>query len=364
MLRIEVSSPLAENAQLREQLISEMVEVLDSGSYVLGSKVDQFERRFSDMLNGSFCTSCANGTDALELALKAGGIGNGAKVLVPSLTASPTVVAILNVGAVPVFGEVDRNGLLDLDILQHQKVDTFEAVVAVHLYGNRLDVRRLRRIVGVDMLVVEDCAQSSMLHRKCRAFSDFQCFSFYPTKTLGGIGDGGLVATHSSHLSESLRQLRQYGWDKKRSCIGPGVNSRLDEIQAAVLLVKLKYLHIWAEKKVGLSRIYYSNLSSRFGRVVQEGLNPDYHLFVIALPDGCNREDFCRFMANEGVGCGIHYPKLCSEMSFFKKLPRLTDLAFSKQFVKKLVSLPMHIGLSEEDVSNVALIANRYLNEN
>lgn len=246
-----------------------ITRVLASGVYILGPEVRAFEKQFAAYIGMPEAVGVANATDALTLALVGLGVGPGDEVITTPFTAIPTVSAIKDLGAKPVFVDIDPDTfLMDLALVKKAITPKTRAIMPVHIFGNVVDIDALRAICGGDIPIVEDASQAhgaTVRGRKAGAFGDASVFSFYPTKNLGGYGDGGIVLTQSPALADKLRKIRMYGMIDKDTIVCDGVNSRLDELQAAILSVKLKYLDDMNAKRRHLAKRYLEKLPrSRF----------------------------------------------------------------------------------------------------
>ena len=250
--------------ELEEEIDNAIKDVLKSGWYILGENVKKFEEEFSNYIGITHAIGVASGTDALSLALVACGVGVGDEVIVPA-NSYPTVFAISAVNAVPVFVDVDiKTFNLNAKLLEEKITKKTKAIIAVHLYGQPADLDPIFEIARKHNLkVVEDCAQAHGAEykgKKVGSIGDLGCFSFYPTKNLGAIGDGGMVTGNDEGLMEKVRLLRMYGEQERYKSIIPGFNSRLDEIQAAILRVKLRRLDEWNGKRNEIANFYLDNL--------------------------------------------------------------------------------------------------------
>ena len=255
---ISIANPKANYISYKEEIDEAIRSVLSSGQYILGEQVSKFEKEFAEYLGNSFCVGVASGTNALSIALRIVGVLPGDEIITVSHTAVATIVAIENISAVPVFIDIDIDTFcMDVGKIKNAITNKTKAILPVHIYGQPADMERICVIAKENNLkVVEDCAQAVgafIGEKKVGTFGDASAFSFYPTKNLGAIGDGGAVVTNNRNTANIARQLRQYGWDENRICQRKGVNSRLDEIQAAILRVKLKYLDEDNEKLYILS---------------------------------------------------------------------------------------------------------------
>lgn len=331
-------------------------KVLSSGNFVLGREVKKFERSFAKFLEVKYCIGVGNGLEALQIALMALEIGKNDEVLTTPISAVATTLAILAVGAKPVFVDTDSNGLLDLDKIVITKKT--KAILPVHLYGNPVDLKKLKETCQKNNLfLVEDAAQahgSKFNGKSLGTFGDLGCFSFYPTKNLGAYGDGGAIITNNKSLAKICREIRDYGQKGKYKHIRFGLNSRLDELQAALLSVKLKYLGKENEKRRRLANRYIRDFS-KLKEINIVGLGeralPNYHLFVIKTNKRNKLEEYLRKF---GIQTSIHYPKIIPDQPFLKKEYKNLVLPVAREFVKTCLSLPCHPKMSFGDIDFIS----------
>ena len=358
---IPQSNPRAGYLAQQAEIDAAIARVLDSGWYILGREVESFEYEFAAWLGVNHAVGVANGTDAIELALKASGVGEGDRVATVSHTAVATVAAIRRCGAVPLFVDIEADYYcMDPNSLAQvlEKEANVKAVVVVHLYGQMADMPAILELSErYGLTVIEDCAQAhgASLHgRKAGTWGDFGCFSFYPTKNLPALGDGGAVVTDDECMAERLKALRQYGWDDGRISQMDGVNSRLDEVQAAVLRVRLCGLDADNAKRRNVALRYRQALEA-LGNLavpkVRNGCEHVYHQFVMRV---ANRGEWIEALQHKGVGVAIHYAQAAHQHPAFENdLYRPVPLTKSEAAVVTILSLPMFPELSDEDVGRV-----------
>ncbi len=349
----------------RQEVDQALARVLDAGRFVLGPEEAAFEAEFAAYLNVPHVVGVASGTEALWLALLAAEIGPGDEVIIPSLTASATAAAVVQAGAVPAFADV-RPGDLNLDPEQVERRLTARtrAVIAVHLYGNPADLPALQGLcTRRGLLLIEDCAQAhgaSLDGRKVGTFGSLGAFSFYPTKNLGGLGDGGAVTTSDSALAERVRLLREYGWHDRYSSSLHGWNSRLDELQAAVLRVKLAHLEVGNRRRREIATTYRQGIdSNRFPPVwgVEEGTGV-FHQYVVRSP---HREELSHHLAGRGVGSAVYYPvPVHLQSAYAEPGAGPGSLPVTERACREILSLPMYPELTEEQVGRVVETVNTY----
>ncbi|MEX2113057.1 MAG: DegT/DnrJ/EryC1/StrS family aminotransferase [Pirellulales bacterium] len=347
---------------IQEEILEAMRDVLNSGSLILGPRVRQFEQNFADYLGGGEGVGVGNGTDALAIALRALGIGPGDEVITVANTALPTVSAIRMAGAAPTFCEIDpATLLLDVADVERRITPRTRAILPVHLFGNAVDMPALMTIARRRHLaVIEDCAQScgTTIHGKhTGTFGDVGCFSFYPTKNLGAYGDGGFCFTRSAALGAHMRQIRQYGRGDGPDAQCDGVNSRLDELQAAVLDVKLRHLPDYLARRRALAREYYRCLAPHVARPgVAEHVQASHHLVVILSQQ---RHALIERLESEGIGFGIHYPRPIHRMPAYRSLGYVDgSFPITERAATEVLSLPCYPELSPEAVRHICRIVN------
>lgn len=333
-------------AEAKSDLWAAMKRVIGSPQVILGPEVAHFESEFAAWTGIRHCVGVANGTDAITLALWASGVKHGEKVIVPALTAPPTVVAVMRAGCIPVFADVDPATLtLDPDDMERAARDGAAAVVPVHLYGIPCDMASIcTRAHSLGLVVVEDCAQSAgsvCSGSPCGSFGAASAFSFYPTKNLGCYGDGGAVLTDDAGIAETLRSMRFYGQNVKGECVTQGINSRLDEMQASLLSVRLRYLDQHNRARVRIAAFYDEALP--FLNPVSSSPGRAPHLYVIRPK---NREGFREHMIRRGIMTGVHYPIALTQHQYFRRtLGNVRVCPVAESAVSHVTSLPCYPGL-------------------
>lgn len=354
--RIEWASPLSHYLLHKKEMDSAIQRVLESGFYVLGPEVEQFEAELAEAVQCRYAVGVASGTDAICLVLMAAGIGPGDEVITVSHTAVATVAAIRMVGATPVFADIDP-GSRTIDIRYAEALVTTRtrALVPVHIYGHPADMSGIAALAEkYNLAVVEDCAQAQGAYWQGRPVGSIGiagCFSFYPTKNLGAIGDGGAVVTNDEALALRIRSLRQYGWRDRYISSEEGRNSRLDEIQAAILRCGLASLPEAVDRRRGIADLYDDGLSAARISVplVAQGVSHAYHLYVI---ESERRDDLKAYLDSHGIGSAIHYPLPVHLQPAYKRYAD-EPLAATELLAGKILSLPMYPELTDEAVMRV-----------
>lgn len=335
-------------------------KVLEKGIYIMGEEVELFEKSFTSYIGGDFGIGVANGTDAITLALKAGGIKTGDKVITVSHSAVATVAAIELAGAVPIMVDIEDKYLtIDPKLVANAITDEVKAIVAVHIYGQSADNDSLITLAKKhNLLFIEDCAQAHGAKYKGKTLGSmghFSCFSFYPTKNLGAIGDGGFTISNTKEANHTLKIIRQYGWKERYISEIPGTNSRLDELQAAILSVKLKYLNEDNEKRRNIASIYtkeFQNLPLRCPEV-RENTEHVFHIYALRVEDKKTRDSLIEHLKSDNIFPLIHYPQPIHLQKAYIDRIKTAPLAITEKLSETALSLPIYPELSLEDTEKV-----------
>lgn len=351
---------------LKAEIDSAISRVLKSGWFILGNEVSEFEKSFADYCGTKFCIGVASGTEAIALALMASGVGYDDLVITVPNTAVPTVSAISMTGARPIFVDINKETMLmDPDMLREflkslsdDIIKRIKAIVPVHLYGLpclMYDILNIAKEFGLK--VVEDCAQAHgamYSGKKAGSFGDTGCFSFYPSKNLGCYGDGGAIVTDNEYLYNRMLKLRNYGQEKRYHHIIKGINSRLDELQAAILRVKLGYLDLWNKKRREIAESYKKGLAGcpvNFQLVPGDNYHQVYHQIVISCD---RRDDLMNYLTNRGIQTLIHYPIPVHLQGAYADLGyREGGFPAAEHLCKRILSLPIYPQLKKEEVDFV-----------
>lgn len=366
--RIPQCDPKANYLAHKAEIDAAIRAVLDGGRYILGPEVEAFEREFAAYLAVRHAIGVGSGTDALQLALRACKVGPGDGVLTVSHTAVATIAAVELAGAVPVLLDIDPcTYTLDCNALEDAVRQDWgvplKAVVAVHLYGYPADMRGIMEIAGRHGLwVIEDCAQAhgaSICGQKTGSWGHIAAFSFYPTKNLGALGDGGAVVTNDPALADYARLLREYGWRERYVSEYGGMNTRLDELQAAILRIKLRYLDCENAKRRESACLYNAKLAvSGLGlpRCSAEATHA-YHQYVVRSTERDRLRDWLR---ERGVGTLIHYPEPVHTQPAYRGRILHGVLDKTEEVVREILSLPIYPELPPSHVSEVGQLATEY----
>ena len=349
----------AQHKPLKQELLAAVGRVLDHGKFILGDEVEQFERELAKLCGVKYAVGLNSGTDALILSLKALGVGPGDEVITAanSFVASASCAALL--GAKPVLVDVKDDYNIDPAALERAITSKTKAIVPVHLTGRPADMYAIMRVAKKRKLaVVEDCAQAIIAElggKRVGSFGNTGCFSLHPLKTLNACGDGGAVVTDDSALAERVRLLRNLGLQTRENCVEWSSNSRLDTMQAAMLLVKLKHLDEWTRARRENAAFYQKALDGIEGvRVPKDapGEKAVYHTFIITAE---RRDELKAFLAERGIDTAIHYPRAIHEQDAAKPLGyRLGQFPNAERQARRILSLPVYPGLTKAQLGYVA----------
>ena len=357
--------PAFDNKQQYSALAAEIseavLEVLSSGRYIGGPLVAGLEQGLADYTNVSDCVACNSGTDALYLALRAYNIGAGDEVITTPFTFIATSEVISAVGAKPVFVDIDAATYnLDLQQVAAAVTANTKAIIPVHLFGQPVDMTALMELAAAkNLLVIEDCAQSTGAmwnHQKVGSIGHIGCFSFYPTKNLGGCGDGGAITTNNTEIANKMRVLKDHGQQSKYYYEEIGINSRLDSIQAAILLIKLRYLDTWNKQRQQIAQRYHQFLSHITGIITPQELiggTGVWNQYTIRVLNG-KRDLVKNQLQEKGVNTAIYYPRPLHLQPVYQSLGyKPGQLPLAEQLCDEVLSLPMYPELSEQQQQRV-----------
>lgn len=349
------------NKKLFEKYQNSFDTFLKSGWYVLGSQVEKFEKEFSDFCNTNYCVGVASGLDALILALDAFDLPKDSEVIVPSNTYIATILAIIRSGFKPVLVEPDiKTYNLNPVKIEEKITKNTRVILVVHLYGKACDMEKIVKIANeYNLKIIEDCAQAHGAKFKGRKVGSFGigCFSFYPTKNLGALGDAGAITCNNKIYKDKLKSLRNYGSSKKYYNDDVGYNSRLDEIQAGFLSVKLEILDEITSHKRRLAKVYLENLSNEFIKpIVSDDFFDVYHIFNIRHN---KRDELKEYLIKNNINTEVHYPISPNNQKSMKAYIEGSYL-ISEEIHATTLSLPISYFHTQEDILEVCRVMNRW----
>lgn len=348
---------------IREELLQCYLDVYDNQWFIQGEKLKCFEKEFAQYCGCKYCVGVGNGLDALRLILMAYDIGEGDEVIVPSNTFIATVLAISYVGATPVFVEPDINTLvIDPKRIEDKVTKRTKAIIAVHLYGRMAEMDKINVIAEkYSLKVFEDAAQAHggvLNGRKAGAWGDAAGFSFYPGKNLGALGDAGAVVTDDGEVAEKVRALGNYGSRIKYQHEYKGVNSRLDELQAAFLSVKLKYLDGWTLERKKIASQYYRGIHNSKVTLPLYTENNVYHIFPVLTE---NRDEMINYMESKGIHTLVHYPIAIHLQKAYKEIGlKKGDYPLAERICATEISIPLYPGMIQEEIQYIIDCINTF----
>ncbi|RUR86570.1 DegT/DnrJ/EryC1/StrS family aminotransferase [Chlorogloeopsis fritschii PCC 9212] len=360
------------NLNFQHQLIQNQLQqaiqaVLEQGDFILGKALADFEAAFAAACGTEYGVGVASGTDAIALGLQACKIGFGDEVILPVNTFVATLIGVLRAGAKPIFVDCDpRTALIDLEAAARAITSKTKAIIPVHLYGQMVSPKQLLDLADTyKLLIFEDAAQAHLAERegyRAGSVGIAAAFSFYPSKNLGGVGDGGMLVTRDPDVAQTMIRLRNYGASQKYFHTESGTNSRLDTIQAAVLHQKLPYLAQWNHDRLQIAQDYDTELAPLAANGIipienHSGEGHVYHLYVMRICDSCpvERSEIQAQLMAAGIQTGIHYPIPCHLQPAFAELGyQVGDFPHAEMLAKQILSLPMYPGLSNSQVKEIS----------
>lgn len=348
----------------QEEYEKKALEVLRSGWYVLGNELNDFEHEFAEFINAKYCVGVASGLDALWIAFRILGIGIGDEVIVQGNTYIASIMGITINGATPVMVEPDEYFNINADRIEEKITERTKAILVVHLYGQASNMKKIMEIAQkYNLKVVEDCAQShgaSFEGKQTGTFGDMGCFSFYPSKNLGAFGDAGAIVTDDEELAEKIRIFRNYGSQKRYYNEVVGTNSRLDELQAGLLRVKLSHLKTLNAERRKICETYLKEIKNPFLKLpqIRDGATSVWHQFVVK----CSRRDeLIEFLKKRDIDTNIHYPVPPHLSQAYAYLGiKKGSLPITEEYAREVLSLPLYNGMREEELKYIIQAVNAF----
>lgn len=353
---------------IKDEINLTISEVIESSSFILGERVLKFEEEFAKWNNSNYCVGCANGTDAIEIALSSLDIGPGDEVIVPAMTWISTAEAVVRVGAKPRFIDIDQNTYcINTEELENTITKDTRAIILVHLYGYAAEANIIKKMCEkYDMKLIEDCAQAhGALDRdgeKVGNIGDIGTFSFYPGKNLGAYGDAGCIVTNDELLAVKCKELTNHGQSKKHVHNRIGRNSRLDSLQAAILSTKLPHVKEWVKKRREIAKIYDNNIRNNKLKLPYRGAEGAhaYHLYVIMSEQ---RNKLADHLTQNNIAWGIHYPNALPNLQVFRKNmneKEVDNFKVATQLSRNCLSIPIGDHLENEQIKDICETLNSF----
>lgn len=351
------------NKCYKNEIEKRIISVINSGLYLNSKQLDEFENKYAEYVGVKYCIGCATGLSALELIIKGYGFGQGDEIIVPANTYIATIWAIIHNECTPVFVEPNEDTMnIDFEKIEEKITKKTKAIVVVHLYGRIVQMEKIYEIASrYNLKIIEDAAQAhgaEYKSKKAGALGDCAGFSFYPTKNFGAMGQGGCITTNNKFLANKFRALANYGSIEKNEHIYNGTNSRLDEIQAAVLNVKIKYLDYNNKKRQKIASYYSTNIDNSILRLPQMPSTQEHvwHLYVIRTK---NRNKLWKYLYDRGIEAAVYYPIAPHKQVSMNKYSSLS-LPITERLSNTVISIPLYPTLSDNDVEYIVEKLNEY----
>lgn len=346
----------------KKNILKNIAKTLDSGNYINSINVKNFEKNFAKYLNVKYTIGVGNATDALFIILKSLNIGNKDEVILPSHTAIATAISVSNTGAKPIFIDIGEDYNIDHKLITKKISKNTKAIIAVHIYGQPCNLKMLNLISKKYKIpLIEDCSQSTgseYNNKKTGSFGVASCFSFFPTKNLSTFGDAGAISTNNTVLYKTMLKYREYGWDKNRNSEVIGINSRLDEIHASILIYNLKILDKNIKERINIANYYFQNIKNKnitLPKKFKERKN-SYHLFVIQVK---NRNKLLKIFEKNGFKLGIHYRIPAHRQKIYLTNSE-SKLVNTDNISDRAISLPIYPHFEKKNLKKVVNILNNY----
>lgn len=354
------------HSDIREELDKAYCEVIENGWFIGGEKDRQFEEAFAAYCGAEECVGTGNGLDAISLILRAYDIGAGDEVIVPANTFIATALAVTGTGATPVFVDADaKTYTIDTEKIEEKITEKTKAIIVVHLYGRAVNIKRVRELAKrYSLKIIEDAAQAhgaAVDGVRVGNMGDAAAFSFYPGKNLGALGDAGAVVTNDIEVARRVRAYGNYGSYEKYNHVYQGCNSRLDELQAAFLSVKLKYLDTWNQERQRIAKRYTTEINNpriKLPILPEDIMEHVFHIYPVLVDD---RDSFIDFMEDHGIGVNVHYPRPIMEQgAYYTYHGQIENYPITKLICDQEVSIPLYPGMREEEIECVITCINQY----
>ena len=351
-----------QDKEIYNLILSDLKKIIKNNNFILGKDVGTFENNFSNYCNAKYAIGCANGTDALTIALKSLNLPKNSEVIIPAMTYCSTAFAVINCGLKPVLVDLDKySPTININEIKKRITKNTKVIMPVHLYGSIVDIDKIRSIIkNKKIYIVDDCAQAhggKLRNKKVGSLSDISCFSLYPGKNLGAYGDAGIITTNNKLFFNKIRNYRNLGSIKKFIHTQIGVNSRLDTIQAAILNRKLKLLDKYNLMRSKIAKYYDKNIINTKIIKLIYSKNSVYHQYVICVK---NRKKLSKILDNNNIQYGYHYPKSINQIDVLKKYFKNKKFLNAEYIAKRGLSIPIDPNLKMKDIKKITQILNSF----
>ena len=351
-----------QDKKIRNKIYLDVKKIINKNNFILGEHVLKFEKKFSKFCGSKYGIGCANGTDALTIALKSLNLKSGSEVIIPAMTYCSTAFAVINAGLKPVLIDIDYlSPTMSLEKLKNKINKNTKVIMPVHLYGSVVDIEKIKKIVGKKKIyIIDDCAQAhgaKLRKKKVGSLSDISCFSLYPGKNLGAYGDAGIITTNNKIFYDRIRNYRNLGSIKKFIHTTVGVNSRLDTIQAAILLRKLPLLNNYNNRRKKIAKFYDEKIKNKNIKKLLYSNNSVYHQYVILVK---KRKKIVNILKKNKIEFGFHYPTSINRISALKKYFEKERFINAENLAKHGISLPIDPNLSIKNLEKIVKVLNSF----
>ncbi len=359
---IEFLNVTKQDKKIHKFILSDIKKIIDKNNFILGSYVFKFEKNFAKFCNSKYAISCANGTDALTLALKSLNLPKNSEVIIPAMTYCSTAFSVINANLKPVLADIDPlKPSISLKEIRKKITKKTKVIMPVHLYGSVVNINEIKNIIkNKEILIVDDCAQahgSSLNNKKVGSLADISCFSFYPGKNLGAYGDAGIITTDKKTYSDKIKKLRNLGSDQKFIHNQIGVNSRMDAIQAAVLTRKLPFLNYHNKKRIKIANFYKIKIKNSKLSKLQYSKNCVFHQYVILCK---KRKRLIKLLKKKKIQYGLHYPYALHKLGALKEIFKNQKFFYAERLAKEGISLPIDPNLSKSNLNKIIKTLNTF----
>lgn len=345
---------------IKKNIIRNIKKVINKNNYILGDFVDKFERSFASFCNARYAIGCANGTDALTITLKILNLPKGSEVIIPAMTYCSTAFAVINAGLNPVLVDIEPSkSTISLNDLKNKITKKTKIIMPVHLYGSVVDINKIKKIIKKkNIYIIDDCSQAHgayLGNKRVGSLADISCFSLYPGKNLGAYGDAGIITTNNLSHYNKIKNFRNLGSTVKFIHTQVGFNSRLDTIQASVLIEKLKLLKNYNEKRKKIAKYYDDNIKNKKITKLEYSKGSVYHQYVVMVS---NRMQLVNLFKKNDIEFGFHYPKSINQIESLKSIFKKNNYVNSENLAKKCFSIPIDPTLTKNEILKIVKVLN------
>ena len=347
---------------IKKDIIKNINNVINKGDYILGDYVEKFEKSFASFCNAKYAVGCANGTDALTIALKILNLPKESEVIIPAMTYCSTAFAVINAGLKPILIDIEPSkSTISFDDLKKKITKKTKVIMPVHLYGSVVDIDKIKQMIKKkNIYIIDDCSQAhgAYLNKKSvGSLADISCFSLYPGKNLGAYGDAGIITTNNLNLYNKIKNFRNLGSTRKFIHTQVGFNSRLDTIQASILSEKLKLLNRYNENRKKIANYYNENIKNKKITKLTYSNDAVYHQYVIMVN---NKSKLINLFTKNHIQYGFHYPKSINQIEALKKMFKKFNYVNSERLAKKCFSIPIDPNLTKKEISKIVDVLNSF----